>query len=153
MVVLQVKTHFADRPGEGDIRTVFHKGSVAKVKVLSSNTAMIDIGVSTRIVAICREELVRRFGELESLGKAYIDPQLVHYTVPFSQRSASKSIRMLSRGSEIPLEEGKDTVRFFIWWHDIDGNGGWNDRVDVDLSVVLFDDKWNYIDNVSGNCM
>lgn len=149
-VVLQAMAHFSNRPGKDDIRAVFPKGSVAKMKVLPSNTVPLTPGLGPKIVDICRGALVKRFGELDPMGKVFLDPLLAHYTVPFSQRSASKAFRTLSRGSMLPLDKDKDTVRFFTWWKDIEADrDNWSRTVDVDLSVVFFNETWDHKGHVS----
>jgi hypothetical protein len=72
-----------------------------------------------------------------------VDEALSEYVVPFSQRSASKALRTLVRGSRLPLPEGCDTLRFFIWWK----NG--RERTDIDLSASLFDADFRYLDVLS----
>ncbi|KKK51780.1 hypothetical protein LCGC14_3111550, partial [marine sediment metagenome] len=47
-----------------------------------------------------------------------------------SQRSSSKSLITISRGSKLKIEKG-NTIRFFIWWKDVAYN-----RVDIDLLLV-----------------
>jgi stress response protein SCP2 len=77
---------------------------------------------------------------LQSLS--FLDERLKDYLVPFSQRSASKALKTIVRGSRIPLS-AENTVRFFIWWK----NG--KERTDIDLSAVFFDADYKYIDLVS----
>src|SRR6185369_8092663 len=74
--------------------------------------------------------------------KCYLDERLKNYLVPFSQRSASKALRTLVRGSRIALPTAK-VVRFFLWWK----NG--IARTDIDLSAALYDENLNYKDIVS----
>lgn len=69
--------------------------------------------------------------------------------VPFSQRSASRSLRTLVRGSRIALPESGDTVRFFLWWKEGEVDGKPTGRVDIDLSAVLYDAEWRYKEHLS----
>lgn len=149
-VVLQVMAHFEHRMGENQIRAVFPKGSVAKMKVLPAHDVPLASGIAPMLSDMCRAALIRRFRELEPLGNVYLDPAMSNYTVPFSQRSASKALRTLSRGSKISLSEGKNTVRFFTWWKDVQGeSSSWMRSVDVDLSVVFYDESWGYRGHIS----
>src|SRR5215207_3603799 len=86
--------------------------------------------------------LAIRFSKLPRLGRCYLDPELVNYLVPFSQRSAGKALRTLVRGSRLPLPEGS-VVRFFLWWK----NG--SSRTDIDLSAALYDEDFKYLDVLS----
>ena len=80
--------------------------------------------------------------------KVYIDEKLGSFPIPFSQRSGSKSLRQLTRGSRLPIPPG-DVVRFFIWWKEGVVNGQPTGDVDIDLSAVMYDDKWNYLEHLS----
>ena len=69
--------------------------------------------------------------------------------MPFSQRSASRSLRTLVRGSKVALPEGGDTLRFFLWWKEGSVAGKATGRVDIDLSAVLYDAQWRYKEHIS----
>lgn len=97
---------------------------------------------------MCEQALITRFSDFPSLGKTYIDERLQHYLVPFSQRSASKALRTIVRGSRIPMGEG-NTIRFFSWWKEGEVDGTPTGRVDIDLSAVMYDEKWNYVEHIS----
>ncbi|KKK69854.1 hypothetical protein LCGC14_2929850, partial [marine sediment metagenome] len=66
----------------------------------------------------------------------------MNYNVPFSQRSASKILKTVARGSKYNLPEG-DTIRLFIWWKD--GLA----RADLDLSAMFLDDDYNCKEQIS----
>lgn len=82
------------------------------------------------------------------LGKVYVDQRLADYLVPFSQRSASKALRTIVRGSRVPMEEG-DAIRFFSWWKEGIVDGKPTGRVDIDLSAVMYDRNWQYVEHIS----
>jgi hypothetical protein len=67
-----------------------------------------------------------------------VDEGLKGHLVPFAQRSASKSLRTVTRGSRLGLPEG-GTIRFFLWWK----NGEY--RTDIDLSAVLLAADWKRV--------
>ncbi|MDY3552901.1 TerD family protein [Gemmata sp. JC717] len=131
-VLLQVMTHFRHRNESGDLRVFFPKGSVAKVFATRNDLPPLPAGAALELVTVCERALLDRFAKLPPLGTTYVDERLKSYLVPFSQRSASKSLRTLVRGSRLPLPECT-TLRFFVWWK----NG--KSRVDIDLSAVLYD--------------
>ena len=147
-VLLQVKAHFLKRPesNKNDVRTFFPKGNIAKVQSIENTLQRINPSHCKNIVAICDTSLKNRFSEGESLGKVYIDKRIAGFTVPFSQRSASKSLRVLPRGSKYDLGEG-NTIRFFIHWKDIVGSD-YDNRVDVDLSSVALDANHEFKEHI-----
>lgn len=150
------------------LRTFLPKGNLAKIKVIPNKLPAMDTGICHAVGSICAYTLVQRFSQLPTLGKVYLDAGLADYPIPFSQRSASKSLRTVSRGSRIALpqpatpptakadEERQDvatptaaaattTVRFFIWWKENDET----DRVDIDLSAVMYDGDWNFKERIA----
>ena len=141
-VLLQVMTHFRHRPEGGDLRVFFPKGEVANLFATTEPLPELPPEVSQGFVAICERTLLERFSKLPSLGTCYLDPRLKNHLVPFSQRSASKSLRTLVRGSRLPLPDCT-TLRFFVWWK----NG--KSRVDIDLSAAMYDTNYQYIDTLA----
>lgn len=141
-LLLQVMVHFKHRPPQGSLRTFFPKGDVAKVQAIPSKLPPLPTGSAEAIAEICKSALLERFAKLPPLGACYLDPRLADYLVPFSQRSASKALRTLVRGSRLPLPDAR-ILRLFIWWR----NG--RDRTDIDLSAAIYGNDLNYIDVLS----
>nr|MCR4576092.1 hypothetical protein [Lentisphaeria bacterium] len=92
-----------ERPEDGaPIRVFFPKGSIAKSYVIMDKLPGIPRETSCRMVEICENALVRQYARRERLGKVWVSEQFSQYLVPFSQRSASKALRTVVRGSRIP---------------------------------------------------
>jgi len=147
-VLLQVHDHFITRDPSAP-RPVFPKGNVAKMKIVSSILGEIDGDICEMLTHGVRQTLVQRFSALpEFAGPCHIDPALEGILVPSSQRSASKSLRTLTRGSKLALPIG-DTLRFFVHWmedRDADAHTG---RIDVDLSCMFLDEDFSDCGTVS----
>lgn len=148
-VLLQVHAHFKNRDRVTDHRAFFPKGSVAKVQVINGTLPSLPTlklaggeALDKFIARFVRDTLVRRFKSLPSLGKVYVDEALRTQNVPFAQRSASKALGTISRGSRLALPTC-DTLRFFVWWKD--GKG----RTDIDLAAVFFSADWNRLADVA----
>lgn len=148
-VLLQTAAHFRHRNAHQDLRIFFPKGSLAKVMAVDYNLPLIPQSTCEEVVKMCEGVLADKFSRLPPLGRVFIDERLKDYLVPFSQRSASRSLRTLVRGSKVPLPEGGDTVRFFLWWREGETAGRQTGRVDLDLSAVLYDAEWQYKEHVS----
>jgi len=146
-VLLQLFTHFKTR-GETEFRPVFPKGSLAKIQVLENKLPKINHDFCLKVAGGIRKVLVERFSTMDKLGKVYLDENLKHYLVPFAQRSASKALKTIVRGSQIPLDGDYDTIRFFIWWKNAkeDVKSGWSGsgRVDIDLTATVLDGNWKH---------
>ena len=147
-VLLQVKNHFARRQERHDLRIFFPKGNVAKAFAVPNTLPGINEEICQAVVQLCEQVLLQRFSELPALGKIYIDERLKDYHVPFSQRSASKALHTIVRGSRVPMGEG-DTIRFFNWWKEGIVGGTPTGRVDIDLSAVMYDRNWQYVEHIS----
>lgn len=145
-VLLQVREHFINKlNGNDDMRVFFPKGNLARSYYVKNNkTEAIPEDTIKMVIAVCENALVNIYGNREFLGKVYIDEVLKDYTVPFSLRSAGKTMTAVSRGSRIAIDDSAKIIRPFIWWTNTK-----DDIIDVDLSVAVFADDWNCLEHVS----
>ena len=141
-VLLQAWGHFRGR-NSIRYRAFFPKGNAAKVQLTETSLPPISTEMVQAATDGIWQVLVQRFSSLPALGKCYIDERLKQQIVPFSQRSASRALKTVTRGSSFALPEG-DTVRFFCWWKNIDSSEECNSRVDIDLSASLFNNQWEH---------
>ena len=151
-VLLQVREHFNWRNEKNDSRVFFPKGQLAKCYTVENKLTYIDRDSCNRIMEICVDAITEQFKSKESLGKVYIDNSIKGYCVPQSQRSASKSMKTITRGSKLPIGKNTKCCRGFIWWTNLnnDGNDVWrNDRVDIDLSAAILDENFGYLSHIS----
>lgn len=149
-VLLQVLTHFKNRCEKvNDLRIFFPKGNITKVQAIDNELKPLKASTCQSVVDICQDALRNKFSSLEELGKVYLDGNLKGYNIPFSQRSASRALKTLVRGSRMPLPEG-NTVRFFLWWKEGKmEKGGSTGRVDIDLSATLYNEDFRELDHIS----
>ena len=147
-VLLQVYHHFGTRDSSVR-RPVFPKGNVAKMRIVDPVPGEIDGYLCEKLTDGIRQTLVQRFSALpEFAGPCYIDPALEQILVPSSQRSASKSLRTLTRGSKLALPVG-DTLRFFVHWMEAENADAYTGRIDVDLSCMFLGDDFSDCGTVS----
>jgi len=149
-VLLSVYAHFKNRDRVTDHRAFFPKGSVSKVQVIDETLPTLPPlklaggeAPDKFIARFVRDILVMRFKSLPSLGKVYIEEALRTQNVPFAQRSASKALHTIARGSRLTLPT-TDTLRFFVWWKEPEGQ-----RTDIDLAAVFFSADWKRLADVS----
>ncbi len=139
-VLLVVRDHFLNRLEQEDLRTFFIKGKVCKLYAKDNDCENIDYDICMKAAEICSEALENIYKERKSLGRVYIDEKLKNYKVPFAQRSASKALKTVARGSRMKIDGYGDTIRFFLYWKEPK-----NERVDIDLSAVIYDEKWSKV--------
>lgn len=144
-VLLQVKAHFAYRTEPLESRVFFPKGNLARCHCIENTLPQIEEKYCKAIVKICENALVEQYKKKEFLGNVYLSEELKHYLVPFSQRSASKALKTIVRGSKLPIAENTNTLRAFIWWTNLEKG----QRVDIDLSAAIFDENWNCMEHIS----
>lgn len=136
--LLQIMSNFKIRTSENKkIRIIMPKGSLAKVKILDEVRTPMALNITIQINEAIQKELVNRFKKLPGMGKVYLDTKLSTYLVPSSQRSASKALLTIPKGSKVSLSDD-DFVRMFIYWKEPSGV-----RTDVDLSAMTFDSDFN----------
>ena len=155
-VLLQVGQHFWGRSKKDSspIRVFFPKGNLAKAKVIQNNLPHINSVICQKLSEVCDSALVKQYEKKEPLGNVYVDEEFSNYLVPFSQRSASKAVKTIVRGSALPIKKNAKAVRSFIWWTNTGNktsNSRWADtsRVDIDLSAAIYDENWRYVSHVS----
>lgn len=149
-VLLQVRSHFMGRALEGltadgieGTRVFFPKGNTAKAYVTKNTLECISSNTCEQIENICTDALMFNYAKRDAMGSVYIHNKLKKYLVPFSQRSASKSLKTLVRGSHIDIDKKCKVVRAFIWWKDGE------ETTDLDLSAIMLDEKFDYVGQVS----
>lgn len=143
-VLLQVMAHFKSRSQEKECRIVFPKGVVSKATTLETKIEALSEEICAKVVEVCHLSLINHFKDREALGNVYVDPGLKKLLVPFSQRSASKALKTIVRGSRIVMEDCR-VIRAFLHWKQNAKTG----RCDIDLSAILYRDDWTYVNHIS----
>lgn len=142
-VLLNLREFYRHRNEKKVGRFVFPKGMLAKVEEIEQVEVSLDEAVCRKLVDVCTAALLDVYKTREPMGKVYVDESLRDIVVPFGQRSASGTSKIVTRGSRFALDA--KTVRGFIWWTDTrTGN-----RVDVDLSAELLNKDWEYVAHIS----
>ena len=148
-VLLQVKEHFDWRNEKNDSRVFFPKGQLAKCYTIENNLDPISSDICDDIVKICSDAIIEQFKSKEFLGKVYIDDSIKGYCVPQSQRSASNSMKTVTRGSRLPIGKNTKSCRGFIWWTNCGNDYPYGNRVDIDLSAAILNENFGYLSHVS----
>lgn len=120
-VLLQLYGHFNARNKPVNRRVVFPKGKGAKAKLLTNELPALQATTVNVLRGGIAGVLESRFGDRARIGEAvYIDPALRECPIPLALRSASEGMRVVARGTKMPLAEGKNTLRMFIYWNGMD---------------------------------
>lgn len=101
---------------------------------------LLPASVVTRAVALLEGELLRRAGTLPAVDWAIVDSGLDDVVAPFAVRAASRSLVPLARGSTVAVPPGQYLRLFCHWMQSPQGV-----RVDLDLSVALYDADWRHV--------
>jgi hypothetical protein len=138
-VLIQLMGHFQRRGEDIEKRIVFPKGNTQKSQIIYGHLEKISKRNIQFLLDGISDELKKRFVELEPLGKVWIDESLKDCPVPTQQRSSSKALMQVARGTCFQLPKDKDTIRFFIYWIG----------EDIDLSVTFHNKNFTQLGNVS----
>ena len=135
--LLELQTLFATmNTKKQNIRVFFPNGKLSKMYTKENTLESIDDTICQQVVSICHQALVSELKEKESLGQVYIADGLENFIVPMKNRTASKQLRFVARGTRFPLGDSKYLMPF-IYWKEKD------ERVDLDLSVTLYDQDFH----------
>lgn len=155
-VLLQLREHFRYRNEDlSSPRIFFPKGNLARAKMIENNLSSLPSDTVNFVRSICNTALAEQYKTRPSLGNVFIDEDMRNYIVPFSQRSASKSVKSAVRGSRFPVDASTKVIRAFIWWTNTGtdtADGFWEDcsgRVDIDLSAAVYDQNMGFLGHVS----
>jgi hypothetical protein len=130
----EIRTPVGLRPA----RVFFPKGGAARTHMADDERPAPADDVVERAGGILTAELLRRAGDAgPAVDVAVVDAELAGVIAPFTERTASRALVTLPRGSELALPEGR-TVRLFLHWTESETSG----TVDLDLSAAMFDAQW-----------
>ncbi|MFH8596750.1 MXAN_6230/SCO0854 family RING domain-containing protein [Streptomyces rimosus] len=124
-------------------RVFFPKGGNAKAHIVADERGPLPADAVARTVTVLTGELLRRAAARPPVDLAVVDAGLNGVIAPFAERTASRALVTLPRGSELPVPEGR-TVRLFLHWMESAVSG----RTDLDLSVALYTADWQH----TGTC-
>lgn len=146
--VSSVKEEVATADEEVKQEQVVQKQEVKQKKEYAPAPALSD-AVAQKVVSLIEATLIERFSNSPSLGNVFIEESLTLQNIPFAQRNASKALKTVPKGSRFVKESDKPIIRFFTWWNEngVDKNGKPVNvgRVDIDLSVGVYDAEYNLI--------
>lgn len=135
--LVSLRSHLAKRQAPHPARVYWPKAGYHVPKPAFDERPALDGGLIAEATAQLDAELLRRFEEKPRWATAVLDEALADITVPFNERTASKSAVQLPRGSTVQLSAEKQ-LRLFIHWCEPQLGA----RTDIDLSVGFFDADW-----------
>lgn len=133
-----------------DTRIFVVKGPLNSfVKEIEDNREIISEETTNKIIEVLENALKENFSKKAMIEDVYLDESMKNYMVPSNSRNASGGYRTLTFGSRVKLEVSKKPVlRFFTHWKNAKDN-----RVDIDLSVQLYDKDFNLVSTLAWHNM
>lgn len=119
-------------------RVFFPRGNILKAFGTRDTRPSFSDDVIASATAPLEHELLRRAATLPGFPAAVLDAGLADLVVPFNERTAARSLIAVPRGSNIQIPADQH-MRLFVHWTQSE-----NQRVDLDLSVALYDAKWQF---------
>jgi hypothetical protein len=147
-VLLQLKGNLKSRNKKELFRYFSPKGNISKLTFIETGRKVINIKSLNLLSSIIDNCLLEHYALREKKYKnVYINKELLsNVVIPTSLRSSSKSNILLTRGSRIKINSDK-YIRMFLWWMN-SINNNYEERVDIDLSAIAFDEDWNYVSHL-----
>ncbi|MDQ0939845.1 MXAN_6230/SCO0854 family RING domain-containing protein [Streptomyces sp. V1I1] len=121
-------------------RVFFPKGAAAKTHVIDDERPTLPAALVRTVVDVLTAEMLRRAGNAAPVEVAVVDAALDAVVAPFTERTASRALVTLPRGSELAVPDGR-TLRLFLHWMESPTSG----RTDLDLSAAMFDADWRQV--------
>ena len=133
-----LRSHFVYRNKDKE-RIAFPKGISTDAILVESDYKNIPESYIKQVIAIIDDAIDKLYAKKDPMGYVYLDESLKDYLMPSNNRSASRNLGGITKGSRLKLKEGCDFVRAFIYWVGRD----------VDLSADVMDDGFRRIDRVA----
>jgi hypothetical protein len=140
--MLTLASHVARRGRTWPRRVFFPHGNVMRAWGAPDQRVPLRGDAIAVIVGSIRRQLVARAEARRQFPRAVIDRALVDLLLPINERTLPRTKLAWPRGSEIAVPQGQSLRLFVHWEQPASAN------VDLDLSVVLFDQDWRH----AGTC-
>ncbi|WP_175408713.1 hypothetical protein [Streptomyces sp. TRM64462] len=126
----------------GTRRVFFPRGQVTRAYAVDDDRAPLPRAVTEQVCGLLEGEALRRLATRAERADRYrlavLDADLAGIAVPSAEGAAARALSPMPRGSFRPLPEG-EVLRLFLHWTQPEST-----RVDLDLSVLLYDADWTY---------
>ncbi|TXS48829.1 hypothetical protein EAO77_30145 [Streptomyces sp. t39] len=110
------------RDREHTVRVFFPKAGAAKTHVTDDDRPVLPSAVTRSVTEVLTAEVLRRAGRGAPVGVAVVDAALDGVIAPFTERTASRALVTLPRGSELALPDGR-SLRLFLTWTESEASG------------------------------
>jgi hypothetical protein len=127
------------RTPPGDLRLFFPRGGTARIWTTVDEREPLPAELSAALAGVLVGEMLRRATDLPRWRRTFLDEELTRLAAPGSERSSSSSLLRMTRGSAMPIPQD-ELLRLFLHWVEPSGR-----RVDLDLSVAVFDEEWGFV--------
>ncbi|GIH93429.1 MXAN_6230/SCO0854 family RING domain-containing protein [Planobispora siamensis] len=126
------------RTPPGGSRVFLPRGGAARIWTRPDERPPVPAQAVAAVSSAIIGEMLRRAALLPEVERAVLDEGLSDLLAPAAERSASSALVRLPRGSVRPIPAG-ERIRLFLHWAEPK-----DARVDLDLSVALFDERWEF---------
>ncbi|GAB2638627.1 hypothetical protein GCM10009743_12410 [Kribbella swartbergensis] len=127
------------RTPPGELRLFFPRGGTARIWTTVDDREPLPAELATALSGVLVGEMLRRATGLPRLRRVFLDEELTRLAAPGSERGASSTLLRMTRGSAVPIPQD-ELLRLFLHWVEPAGR-----RVDLDLSVAVFDEEWGFV--------
>jgi hypothetical protein len=137
-VLLTLRSVLPTRLAPATMRVYWPKGATTSGVAAPDKRSVLRSDVVASAHRQLDDELLGRFAKHQAFDDCILDDALRDIIVPFNERTASRAMVALPRGSRVPLDASKH-VRMFLHWCQPEHGGV---TTDIDLSVGFYDAEW-----------
>lgn len=148
-VLISLLNYYKNRNDLSNVRSFMYRKSLNYViYTCEENRKPIDENIINNLIMMIEKRLIKVYSKQELIDNVYLSDEMKNYMIPTNNRNQSLGYKTVGFCSRIKLDSGENNIlRFFTHWK----NG--NSRVDIDLSVELFDEDYNYLTTVGWHNM
>lgn len=136
-VLLSLSEHLSNRIGVASNKRRIFANRKGTVYTIEDHRTSLHKGTVAPILGMLLNEVTGRL----PMKSILIDKAAYDVALPLSNKQTAKGFKVMPRGSMSHIEG--ETLRFFCYWKQKD------QRTDYDLSVILLDDKFKMVNQVS----
>ena len=149
-VLISLWEFYQNRSNQSEIRSVmYRKGFTYQAFRIEETRELLDTNIIRKVIDVIEESLKDKYRTNELVEGVYLSDAMKNYMLPTNNRNQATGFKTLTFGTKVKLENSNNdqVLRLFTHWKNSDH------RIDIDLSVELFDEKFNYVKTVGWHNM
>ena len=149
-VLISLWEFYQNRNNLSDLRSLmYRKGFTYNAFGIQETREVLEPIIIQKVIEIIEQSLTDKYRSNELIEGVYLSDAMKNYMLPTNNRNQVTGFKTLTFASKVKIDNPNNdqVLRMFTHWKNSDH------RIDIDLSVELFDDKFNYVKTVGWHNM